>query len=277
MTEVHVKKVGWEKFGKTVIIWMAFFIFGLCDCVRGPTILDMQDILGVEISEISLIFTFFSMGSLVGCILSSLILDKLKKYRFLVLGSSLLLLGLSTAFLPHSHNLPMAYCVSILSGFSSGVQMTGGNVPCANMWKGSKHCSSFVHANQFAWSLGAVLAPISAKPFLTQESKTENGGMNTTFAYIKTDGRDPTGHYYSIKTLYPILGSLSASLFICFILAHYKDGHEALEEVKQVGVSSQNSKEASFSVDENAKRKVAITGIITCFLFLAIGSEVVFR
>ena len=171
----------------------------------------------------------------------------------------------------------MVYCVSILSGFSSGIQMTGGNVLCANMWKGTKHCSSFVHANQFAWSLGAVLAPISAKPFLIQESKKEDGVLNTTFADIKTDGRDPTVHDYSIKTLYPILGSVSATLFFCFVLAHYKDGHEVLEEVEQVGVSSQNGKEASFSVDENAKRKIAITGIITCFLFLAIGSEVVFR
>jgi MFS family permease len=104
MMDHQVEQFSWKTLIKTIPIWMGFFTFGICGFVRGPTILDLKEILDVEISEISLIFTFFSMGSLAGCILSSLILDKLRKYRFLVLGGSLLLMGSSTAALPYSYN-----------------------------------------------------------------------------------------------------------------------------------------------------------------------------
>ena len=273
MKDQEVMPFCWKNLIKTIPIWMGFFIFGICDCVRGPTILDLKDILDVKISEISLIFTFFSMGSLAGCILSSLILDKLRKYRFLVLGGSLLLMGSSTAALPYSYNIPVIYFLSLVSGFSSGLKMTGGNVLCANLWKGTKVCSSFVHANQFAWSLGAVLAPITATPFQNHKSNKNGQNMNTTFAYIK----DVDIQEYSIRTLYPILGSLCALLFTCFIIAHCKDDKETMEEAKAVGVNSSNPNQSSFSIDGNLKKKTVLTGMISGFLFLAIGSEVVFR
>ena len=273
MNQESSNQYWWNKFLKTVLLWMGFLLFGVCDCVRGPTIIDLKGILDVEIKEISLIFTFFAMGSLSGCILSSLILDRLKNYRFLVLGSSLLLIGSSTAALPYSVNISMIYFLSVVSGFSSGVKMTGGNVLCTSLWRDNQFCSSFVHVNQFAWSLGAFLAPITAKPFLSYESEKNVDNLNATLEETNTHVKDVSMHQYSIRTLYPILGGICNLLFIGFVIAHFKDKKERLAEGKTVGVNHSSTNEVSFSM----KQKSILTGILSLFLFLAIGSEVVFR
>ena len=103
-------------------------MFGLCDSVRGPTLLDLGEVYHVDIGRMSLIFTFFSAGSMTGCLLSSVLLDRLSNYRFLVLGVTLLILGISTAVLPFPLSIILAYTVSFVFGASSGLKMTGGNV-----------------------------------------------------------------------------------------------------------------------------------------------------
>ena len=278
MKEDYFKISDWDKFGKTLLMWIGFFVFGLCDCIRGPSILDIRAVFDEDISSVSLIFTFFTMGSLTGCIFSSLALDRLKNYRFLMLGISTLLMGASTATLPYSFNLPMAYCVSLFSGFSSGQTMTGGNVLCANLWKGTRHCSSFVHANQFAWSLGAVLAPIIAQPFLISEPVKNLKYLNTSFVNTRLNSTDSLD--YPIQTLFPALGGLCFVIFICFAAAHIHDNTESSqEEVKERGVNRDiTQREEAFDNDVEPRRRIiAVTVIMACFLFLSIGSEVVFR
>ena len=265
MDEDSENKFCWIKLFQTVIIWMGFLLFGVCDCVRGPTILDLQNTLEVEIGQISLIFTFFSMGSLFGCFLSSLLLDKLNKYRFLVLGFSIILMGSTTAALPYSVNIYMIYVLSVVSGFSSGVKMTGGNVLCAKLWGNNKFCSSFVHANQFSWSLGAFLAPIAAKPFVNSEFVRNDDTWNATLEEKYNHSKDMDN--YTVHTLYPAIGGLCNFLFIGFVIAHFKDDEDILKEEHYVHNHVQRIK----------KKTSILTVIMSVFLFLAIGSEVVFR
>ena len=54
----------------------------------GPTLLDLKDIVGATIGEVSFILMVNSIGSLVGCFSTGFLLDRFSKFRYLILGGS---------------------------------------------------------------------------------------------------------------------------------------------------------------------------------------------
>ena len=99
------EKYPWHLLRKTILLlncfmggfgWVAVFVlfswflsvFGLTVGTIGPTLLDLKDLLGVSIGEISFILTTGGIGSLVGCFLTGFLLDKLPQphYKYLILA-----------------------------------------------------------------------------------------------------------------------------------------------------------------------------------------------
>ena len=54
--------------------------------VIGPTLLDLKDLVGATIGEVSFILMMASIGSLIGCFFTGYLLDKLPHYKYLVLS-----------------------------------------------------------------------------------------------------------------------------------------------------------------------------------------------
>ena len=71
---------------------MLNFIFspvcGLSIGVVGPTLLDLKDLVGATLGQISFILMMNSIGSLVGCFFTGFLLDRLLQHKFLILGGS---------------------------------------------------------------------------------------------------------------------------------------------------------------------------------------------
>jgi len=74
----------WHLLLRTVLLLNAFLSLGINDAIRGPTLLDLKDLVEAKISEISFIFMLSSIGSLIGCFLMGIILDKFPGFRYLI-------------------------------------------------------------------------------------------------------------------------------------------------------------------------------------------------
>ena len=64
-------------------------VCGLSIGVVGPTLLDLRDIVGATLGEVSFILMVNSIGSLVGCFLTGFLLDRLSQLRYSILGGKL--------------------------------------------------------------------------------------------------------------------------------------------------------------------------------------------
>ena len=126
----------WHLLVRTILLLNAFLALGMNDAIRGPTLLDLKDLVDAKISEISFIFMLGSIGSLIGCFLMGVILDKLARYRYLILGCTLIVMGVTSALLPYCPSLLAMYVCVFIGGFGSGSLDTAGNVLLLDIWKG---------------------------------------------------------------------------------------------------------------------------------------------
>ena len=64
-------------------------VCGLSIGVVGPTLLDLKDLVGATLGQISFILMMNSIGSLVGCFFTGFLLDRFLDHKFLILGGSI--------------------------------------------------------------------------------------------------------------------------------------------------------------------------------------------
>ncbi len=141
-----------------------YFVQGLMDVVRGPTLLDLRDLMGTTVERISWIFPAFSVGSLAGSFAGALnhtpwqtyrllffisffcvagfLLDRFLGHRFLLLSVVLTLLGVATAAVPFALNLIVLCALAVMQGIASGALDTGTSIrPRLQTRKLATHCS----------------------------------------------------------------------------------------------------------------------------------------
>ena len=130
------EKYPWHLLIRTILVLQAFLALGINDAIQGPTLLDLRDLVDAKISEISFIFMLGSIGSLIGCFLMGVILDRLSRYRYLILASTLIVMGVANGSLPYCPSLLAMYATAFIRGLGSGSLDTGGNVLVLDIWKG---------------------------------------------------------------------------------------------------------------------------------------------
>jgi len=260
----------WPLLWRTILLLLAFLALGVCDAVKGPTLLDLKDLVGADISQISFLFMLSSIGSLVGCFTVGAILDRLIKFRYLILASCLVIIGITTSLLPYSPGLLLLYTVSFFGGFGSGALDTAGNVLLLDIWKG-RESGPYMHALHFTFGVGAFLAPVVAKPFLFNadpEFKDSNSSSseNISMSY-QTQELDSI---WTIKTLYPILGCysliISIGFVLCFLIDKRKNADESDDKHKKEDPSKDDSKDT--------RKRILLVSLMSIFFFFYVGVEV---
>merc|ERR1712142_66079 len=197
----------WHLLWKTCLLWFSFFMLGLSDSVRGPTLLDLKDLINEDVSAVSSTFALRAFGGLVGCFLSGLILDFLSpSSRYLFLAIATLVISFCTTYLPYSPNLLVMQGVSVLFGLFNGSFHTAANVLLLRIWTGH-NSSPYMYAMHFFFGIGAFLAPILAKPFLIEVSIGEvvDETGKETFHGDSSISQGVT-KFWTIQTLYPLIG-----------------------------------------------------------------------
>ncbi|CAB4063116.1 unnamed protein product [Lepeophtheirus salmonis] len=77
-----------ERILTTIVINLSIFSMGLCEAVKGPTLIDLTEILSTNITKVSFFFFTFSIGSLLGVLIAGYTLDRFSEFRYIILGIS---------------------------------------------------------------------------------------------------------------------------------------------------------------------------------------------
>ena len=183
-------------------MWLTFFCCGLSDSVRGPTLLDLQDLVGVELSQVSTIISLKSFGGLCGTLLTGLLLDCLQpSSSYIFISGIFLLKSLCTLSLPFSPSLLVMQVVEFSYGFCAGGFHVVANPLLLRIWSG-RPSSPILYAMHFCYGVGALLTPLLASPFLGSQGPHLLSSSNTTEI---TGEVNPGENIWTIKTLYPIV------------------------------------------------------------------------
>jgi len=270
----------WHLLRRTILILLAFLALGLSDAVRGPTLLDLKDLVNADIGRISFIFLLFSIGSLIGCLVAGFILDFLPKHRYLILCLTLCTIGLSSILLPRCTTISLMYVVSFFAGFGSGALDTGCNVLILDIWTGGES-GPYMHSLHFVFGIGAFVAPVLAKPFLLNVSTSDVHGnlKEDEPSLYNSSSRNSTievgqsGSVWTIQTLYSIIGSYSFLVAFGFLFYYILD---LKTHSNHKDNTSDQNQENKTNQDRDKCNKILLTCIISLFFFFYVGMEVTY-
>ena len=65
-----------SKLDQTCLLWATYLCAGMADSVRGPTLLELRDLVRADISSTASIVTLKSVGGLGGTLVTGLLLDR---------------------------------------------------------------------------------------------------------------------------------------------------------------------------------------------------------
>ncbi|XP_066276527.1 sodium-dependent glucose transporter 1-like [Branchiostoma lanceolatum] len=161
---------------RTYALCAAFLGLGVCIAMVGPTLLDLAANVHSDIAHISYIFTARSVGYLVGSAIGGFLFDMFDQH--LLLGLSLLLNAIGFAVIPWAKRLSIMGVLISFTGVAMGFLDTGGNVLCLNLW--GQRSAPYMQALHFSFGMGAFIAPLLAKNFISLSSGNASLVINTT-------------------------------------------------------------------------------------------------
>ena len=132
------------------------------------------------------------------------ILDKFRKYRFVILFAFALIHGLTTFCTPFLKYLGLYYFNGVINGFVSAGLATGGNALCMDTWS-KDEVGPLMHSIHFSFAIGAFIGPLIAMPFLDQKIETSNVISNSSVIDIFEDEASDA----PIKTLFALVGGIA--------------------------------------------------------------------
>ena len=242
--------------------------------MRGPTLLDLKDLIGVEISEVSTIFAFKSFGGFIGVIMVGLLLDRFQpSVQYLFLFVTFFTKTITTCLLPHAPNLMVMQAVEFIFGLCHGSFHSVGNLLQIRIWAGSGHDSSpYLYAMHFFYGIGALVTPVIAKPFLREEVEST---LNTTLLDVDEleAGND---QIWTIKTLYPLISLimlLPAPFFLYYYIQDRREEQRFHRSSSKAEVSDQEDKGVGLS----RNKTIALLVFAFIYYFTMAGIEHGFR
>ncbi|CAF96955.1 unnamed protein product, partial [Tetraodon nigroviridis] len=152
---------------QTLTYWSVFFSFGLCISFLGPTILDLRCQTGATAEQITWVFFSQQFFLLVGSCLGGFF----KKNLFtslLALFLCTLTISVMFAAIPLCHHIVPLFVTMAITGGAMGVIDTIANYQLVNLYQ--KDSAVFLQALHFFIGLGALISPLVADPFLTEDS-----------------------------------------------------------------------------------------------------------
>ncbi|XP_023147825.2 major facilitator superfamily domain-containing protein 4A [Amphiprion ocellaris] len=152
---------------QTLTYWSVFFSFGLCIAFLGPTILDLRCQTQSTLQQITWVFFsqqfFLLVGSSLGGLFKKILLSSLS-----ALFSCTLLISLVFAIIPLCHNVVLLSVAMGLAGIAMGVIDTIANLQLVKLYQ--KDSAIFLQALHFFIGLGALVSPLVADPFLSDDN-----------------------------------------------------------------------------------------------------------
>ncbi|MBA2780252.1 MFS transporter [Billgrantia kenyensis] len=133
-----------------------FIAIGMCTGLLGPALPHLADMTGSSMGQIAILFTARALGTMLGSVLSGVLIDRYDGHRVL-LAMHLLLAG-GLAIVPFSQALMLLTAVVFLLGVAEVSINAGGNTLL--LWTHGTASPPWVSALHFCFGLGNMLIPL---------------------------------------------------------------------------------------------------------------------
>jgi len=140
----------------TIGYYLGFISLGMAAASLGPTLPGLADQVGVQISQIGLLFTARSVGFLLGALLAGRLYDRIPGHRVLTLA--LFGVALTMALVPIAPNFWLITAVLFFMGISESGIDVGSNTLL--VWVHGKAVGPFMNGLHFFFGVGSFLAPL---------------------------------------------------------------------------------------------------------------------
>ncbi|XP_067302587.1 major facilitator superfamily domain-containing protein 4B isoform X2 [Pseudorasbora parva] len=161
----------------TLTYWSVFFSFGMSIAFLGPTILDLKCQTGSTLQEITWVFFSQQLCLLIGSSAGGAFTKTLFGALIALFFSSLII-SVVFAIIPLCYNVLLLAVAMAVSGLAMGIIDTIANFQLVSIYK--KDSAIFLQALHFFIGLGALVSPLIAEPFISEQCMSSNSTENAT-------------------------------------------------------------------------------------------------
>ena len=213
----------------SVCLYSTFFCLGMVASLTAPALLHLVELYRTDVSRMSVMFTFNSIGYLLGASACAFLFDKAShELQYFLLN--LLEAGL-TILIPLLPGLYFLFAVAFLQNVAMGYIDASGQSYVIRLWDNHKLKEPLMLGMHAIWSVGAFISPFVVSPFLadltqsrdlytelnhTTESIPENGTLSKGENIV---GLDEIKYPYIITGCVVGISSLLSLVSYCL----YKD------------------------------------------------------
>lgn len=169
----------------TLTYWSVFFSFGLCIAFLGPTILDLRCQTQSTLQQITWVFFSQQFFLLVGSSLGGLF-KKTLRCSLSALLCCTFVISLVFAIIPLCNHVVLLSVAMAIAGTSMGVIDTIANRQLVRLYQ--RDSATFLQALHFFIGLGALVSPLVADPFLTDDSCILGFNLTTNYSPASSSG-----------------------------------------------------------------------------------------
>lgn len=148
-------RVDEERFGSRYY-FAAFFVLGLITASLGPSLPSFSRGTNSTLQELGVLFPVRAGAYLFGAWLTGHLIDKTRGHVLLVSG--MLLMGITTFFIPEIHRIWVLLVAMVFMGWGMGILDVSGNTLL--MWQALEDPGSAMNALHFFYGLGSFLSPL---------------------------------------------------------------------------------------------------------------------
>ncbi|OQR67985.1 sodium-dependent glucose transporter 1A-like, partial [Tropilaelaps mercedesae] len=152
------------KYFQTMHLLMAGTTLGLVLVIVGPTLLDLADLLGVSIREMTFIAFGGDFGAFFGSALALVIFKYFSAQKVIIVFT--LVIGVSNIFIPLGGTPASTAVLTFCLGCGVGIVEIGAYVWLVGMW--SSNVAPIIQLLHLTYGIGAFMSPLIAEPYLVR-------------------------------------------------------------------------------------------------------------
>jgi MFS family permease len=164
----------------TLMIYIAYLIFGMSENVKGPAIPRMQSDLGINEFEVGLLLAVNALGYLIACSFTAPLARRIGLKPALMISLTVIALsGISICFSPNYATLALSFFVMYLA---NGMLEIGLGILAASFF--TKRTGTMLNIAHFFYGVGSIIGPVASAGLMAATIHGSNLGWRYMYLIV---------------------------------------------------------------------------------------------